>query len=203
MSNRLTRLIATAILAAALAMSSGAAYAQGGGTTAPLTGLVSNRTRAVLPGADVLVKNNATSARFQAVTDANGRFVVPAMNPGTYTVTISLQGFKTLVLPDASLTVSTPASVKATLELGDLAEQVVVEGSTELVQTQTAAVQQTLVVRQIEQLPLVTRTALDLVLGLAGARTSGAGSRGTILNGMPNVTINITLDGVNVQDNFG
>ena len=202
MNSSLSRLASTAILATALAMSSAAAYAQGGGTTAPLTGLISDRTGAVLPGADVLVRNNATSAQFQAVTDANGRFVVPALNPGTYTVTVSLQGFKTLVLPDVSLTASTPASVKATLELGDLAEKVVVEGSTELVQTQTAAVQQTLVVRQIQQLPLVTRTALDLVLGLPGAQTSGAGSRGTILNGMPNVTINITLDGVNVQDNY-
>jgi len=117
MNRSLSRLASTAILATALAMSSAAAYAQGGGTTAPLTGLISDRTGAVLPGADVLVRNNATSAQFQAVTDANGRFVVPALNPGTYTVTVSLQGFKTLVLPDVSLTASTPASVKATLEL--------------------------------------------------------------------------------------
>ena len=190
-------------LAGIVPLAGNTAYAQGGGTTAPLAGVVNDATGAVVPGADIVVRNNGTAAEFRTVTDSNGRFVVPALNPGTYTVTVSLQGFKTLVLPDVWLTAATPSTVKAVLELGAVAETVVVQGATELVQTQTAAVQQTVVVQQIQQLPLVTRTALDLVPGLPGVQTSGSGTRGSTLSGMPNVTINITLDGVNVQDNNG
>jgi hypothetical protein len=112
------------------------AFDLAGGTTAPLTGIVSDATGGVLPGAGVIVKNNATGAEFQAVTDANGRFIVPALNPGIYTVRISLKGFKTLVLPDVQLTTATPAAVKAVMHTGAMAETVVT-GAAEIVQTQT------------------------------------------------------------------
>ena len=201
MRDRRTRL-AAAILTAALALAGTMAFAQGAGTTAPLTGVASDATGGVLPGADVLVRNNATGAEYRAVTDSNGRFVVPALNPGTYTVIISLEGFKTLELPDVPLTAATPAAVKAVLEMGPVTETVIVTGSSELVQTQTAAVQQTVSIQQVEKLPMLTRTALDLVTSVPGAQTAGANSRGTTLSGMPTVTINITLDGVNVQNNY-
>jgi hypothetical protein len=103
--------LAWAVLAAPKALG------QAGGTTAPLTGIVSDATGGILHGAGVLVKNNATGAEFHAVTDDNGRFIVPALNPGTYTVTISLQRFKTLVLPDIQVTAATPAAVKAVMAL--------------------------------------------------------------------------------------
>ncbi len=177
------------------------AFAQGAGVTASLSGIVADSSGAVLPGADVEVRNNATGAVSQAVTNGQGRFIIPALNPGTYTVKVSMMGFKTFVAPDVQVLTATPASVRATLELGDLTETVVVTGAADIVQTQTAAVQTTVAIRQIEALPLTTRTALDFVTTLPGALTTGSNSRGTTINGLPSGSINITLDGVNVQDN--
>jgi hypothetical protein len=174
-----------------------ATYAQSGS----ISGTVTDGSGAVLPGADVLVKNNATAAESRAATNSEGGFTVPSLNAGNYTVTVSLQGFKTVVLPDVQVITATPASVRVVLELGQLAETVTVVSSTDVVQTQTAAVQTTIAVKQIESLPLVTRTALDYVTALPGALTTGSNSRGTTINGLPSVSINITLDGVNVQDN--
>ena len=175
-------------------------FAQGGSTSS-LSGVVADTSGAVIPGADVVVKNNATAGEFTAVTDGQGRFTIPALNAGTYTVTVSLSGFKTVVLPDVRLLTATPSSVTVKLEVGQLEETVIVTGATEILQTQTAAVQATIAVQQISALPLVTRTALDYVVALPGAQTTGSNSRGTTINGLPTVSINITLDGVNVQDN--
>ncbi|MEW5984747.1 MAG: carboxypeptidase regulatory-like domain-containing protein [Acidobacteriota bacterium] len=186
---------------AALLLCSPAVYAQGGGSTASLSGVVTDSSGGVLPGANVVVKNNATAAEYPTVTDPEGRFAIPALNPGTYTVTVSLMGFKTFVAPDVQVITATPASVRVTLELGELSETVVVTGATEIVQTQTASVQTTIAVQQISSLPLTTRTALDFVTTLPGALTTGSNSRGTTINGLPTGSINITLDGVNVQDN--
>src|SRR5512133_428011 len=137
-----------------LALASTPAFAQGGGTSSSLSGLVVDTSGAVIPGADVVAKNNATGAESTSVTDSGGRFTIPALPPGTYTVKVSLMGFKTWASPDVQLISATPASVRAVLEVGALAETVVVEGATEIVQTQSAAVQTTIAVKQIESLPL-------------------------------------------------
>jgi len=196
------RLLEIAFLTALLAFASTPAFAQAGGTTSTLAGTVVDTSGAVIPGADVLAKDNATASEYRSVTDQVGRFTIPSLPPGTYTVTVTLQGFKTWSAPDVRLVAATPSSIKATLEVGNLEETVVVQGATELVQTQTAAVQTTIVVQQIQQLPLVTHTALDYVVNLPGVSTGANGnSRGSTINGLNNMNINITLDGVNVQDN--
>jgi len=76
----------------------GPAFAQGGGTAASISGTVVDSSGAVLPGADVKVKNDGTTAQFTTVTAENGTFAIPGVQPGTYTVTISLMGFKTAVV---------------------------------------------------------------------------------------------------------
>jgi hypothetical protein len=187
---------------AMLVVASPPVYGQAGGTSSTLSGLVVDGSGGVIPGATVVVKNNATAGISQAVTDGGGGFTIPALQPGTYTVTVTLQGFKTFSAPDVKLVAATPARIKAVLEVGNIEETVVVHGATELVQTQTAAVQTTIVVQQIQQLPLVTHTALDYVVNLPGVSMGvNGGSRASTINGLNNANINITLDGVNVQDN--
>ncbi len=112
------------------------AYGQGG-VTSSLSGTVVDSSGGIFPGADITAKNNATSATSSAVSTANGAFTIPALNPGTYTVTVSLMGFKTAVLSDVVLNAATPASVRVTLEIGALAETVVVQAASEIIQTQS------------------------------------------------------------------
>ena len=74
------------------------------------------------------------------------------------------------------------------------------EGIGAILQTQTATVSTTLVGRQITELPLVSRDALDLVLFLPGVNTPGR-PRSSYVDGLPQSALNITIDGINVQDN--
>lgn len=188
-------------LAVALLMAlSSLAHAQGGGSTSALSGVVTDESGAVLPGANIVVKNNATSATFNAVTSDQGTFTVPALTPGAYTVTITMDSFKTTVLNDVVLNAGVPASVRAKMAVGGLEETVTVSAGAELLQTQSAAVTTTLDTRQILNLPIPSRSSLDFVTNLAGVDTP-SGNRDSTVNGLPQSTINVTIDGMSAQDN--
>ena len=155
-----------------------------------------------MPGADVTAKNNATATTYTAVSGANGAFTIPAIEPGTYTVTVALMGFKTAVLNQVVINVAITATVKAVLELGQLEETVVVEAAAQMVQTQSASVSSTINVKQIQNLPLAGRDAFGLVAQLPGVNSSTGSPRDAIVNGLPQSAVNITLDGMNIQDNY-
>lgn len=197
MKHRVLRVALVAL--AALAIST-AASAQGGGVTASLSGAVVDTSGAVLPGADIVVVNDATKSQFTAVTNAQGGFSIPSLDPGTYTVTVTMMGFKTKVLRDVVINAGVPASVRPEMEVGGLEEVIEVRGGSEIVQTQTAAVSTTIDVNQISNLPLTSRNVLTFVTNLPGVSTPG-GSRQSQINGLPRSSINITIDGMSAQDN--
>jgi hypothetical protein len=183
------------------ACASGTAFAQGGGATTMLTGIVADPSGAVIPGASVVAKNNATATEFTTTTNDQGSFTIPAIDPGNYTVTVSLMGFKTAVLNAVQVLAATPASVRVTLQVGGLEETVVVSGGSEIIQTQSAAVTSTIDTNQILKLPIGSRNALEFITSLPGVNTP-AGSRDSTVNGLPQSAINITIDGVSAQDNW-
>jgi carboxypeptidase family protein/TonB-dependent receptor-like protein len=176
-------------------------YAQGGGSSS-VTGTVVDTSGAVIPGADVTARNDANGAESATVSNGKGLFTIPALNPGTYTITVSLMGFKKFVLPDVKLDASTPATLRAALEVGGLEETVVVQGGSDVVQTQSSAIATTIDAKQIQNLPLVSRNALTFVTNLAGVSTPGGAWRNATVNGLPQSAINISIDGINSQDNF-
>jgi hypothetical protein len=190
-------------LAAALvviAISANIAFGQAGATSS-LSGVVADPTGAVIPGAEAKVRNNATGADFTTVTVENGTFAVPALAAGIYTVTVSLPGFKQAVLNNVKLDVGVPATVHVTLELGEASESVTVEAGAEILQTQTANILTTINVTQISKLPLVSRDPLNFMTLLPGVNTASI-NRNSTINGLPTSAIDITLDGINIQDNF-
>ncbi len=111
-------------------------------------------------------------------------------------------GFKTAVLNSVTLNASLPASVKVTLAVGTLEENVTVVGeSATVVQTQSPSIATNLTGAQITSLPLSSRNALDSLTSLPGFNTSGT-ARNSTVSGLPRSAINITLDGMSVQDNY-
>lgn len=190
----------TTALAVAMTLISAPVFAQGGASST-LTGTVVDVSGGVIPGADVTVKNNATGITYTTVSNSDGGFTIPALTNGTYTVTVALMGFKTAVLSAVTVNAGTPASVKVELEVGALTELVTVQSeSSSLLQTQSPGITSTIDVNQISNLPLTSRSALNFVINLPGVNTPG-GSRDSTVNGLPQGAINITIDGMSVQDN--
>src|SRR5258705_2136050 len=177
------------------------ASAFGQGSAGSLSGSVVDPKGAVVAGATVTVKNVATNQESTTQTRNEGTFNVPSLASGIYSATISASGFKQAVVTEIKVDVGKPSSINVELEIGSAAETVTVVGGGELLQTQSATVGTTLTGRQITDLPTASRDALDLVLAMPGTTTVGR-PRQSSVNGLPKGALNITLDGINVQDNL-
>jgi hypothetical protein len=170
------------------------------GQTSTISGVVLDTAGGVIPGASVVIKHNATGVESSGVTNTEGAFSFPRVQTGTYTVTVSLEGFKTFVSDDVVLTSGNPAAVRAVLAVGGVTETVTVSSASEILQTQAATISSTISLNEIKKLPITSRSAMDFIPFLTGVSTPG-GNRQSQVNGLPRGQINITLDGVNIQDN--
>jgi hypothetical protein len=150
---------------------SAAAYGQG---SSSISGVVTDTAGGTVPGASVTVTNDATKATLEGVTNSSGQFSFPAIPVGTYTVKVTLSGFKAFIANDVRVLGSQPANVPVTLAVGALTEQVEVKAGTELVQTSSNSVTSTLSVEHLNNLPLSSRNALYAVALLPGVSASGA-----------------------------
>ncbi|MCG3146409.1 MAG: hypothetical protein HONDAALG_04472 [Gammaproteobacteria bacterium] len=195
MTRRLLRLFSILIVASVFSL-----LTLGQGTTAPLSGSVLDPNGAVISGASVIVKNSATGAEYRVKTASNGTYTVPALGAGSYLVTVEASGFKKAVVQDVKMDAGVPATTNVVLEVGAASESVVVQGGGEVLQTQSANVATTITGRQIIELPFTSRDALDLVLLLPGTSTPGRPRTSTV-NGLPKGALNLTMDGINIQDN--
>ena len=171
-------------------------------TSSSLTGVVADSGGGVLPGVTVVLKNTDTGTVYQAVTNETGAYSLPALPAGTYTVTFSLEGFKSVSISGVKLVTATAATLpRVSLEIGRLSETVTVTGGANLVNTTSSAVTSTISSTEIQTMPLVSRNALYFATLLPGVDTA-ASPRNSTVNGLPSSVINVTIDGVNVQDNY-
>ncbi len=169
-------------------------------TTAAMEGTVTDPQGAAVVNARITVQNIATGQTLELKSNERGYWVLPSMPTGVYKVTISLEGFKTAVLENVKIDAGVPATANAVLQLGALTETVEVTGGAEILQTNSASVQSTLVGRQLHELPFTSRNITELVVTQPGSVTPGV-PRSTSVYGLPQSALNTTLDGINIQDN--
>ena len=110
-----------------------AAFAQ-----ATLSGLVRDTSGAVLPGVTVEASSPVLIEKVRSgVTDGTGRYTIPDLRPGTYKLTFSLTGFKTVVRDGLELTGTSVLTVNADLDVGGVQETITVSGLTPVVDLQS------------------------------------------------------------------
>ena len=175
------------------------AFAQGASSGSSLTGSIVDKDAGVIPGATVVVKNIATGESLTTVTNSSGIYSFPSLPSGSYTVTITLAGFKTTEFKEVRLLSGTPGNLgKTILEVGGMTETVEVRGATtDLVRT-TPEVSSTISTELISSLPRSDRNVLSFMIFLPGVSTAGGSqnSRNATVSGLPQNTINISIDGV-------
>src|SRR5499427_9010780 len=175
-------------------------------TTGELAGTITDPTGAVLTTATVTASNVATGAKVTAQTNSTGAFRFPLLPPGTYRVSASASGFRTV---DKTIDIGLGASVSANLQLGlgSSNETVEVTGAVPTVETEDANLNTNFGAKQIEMLPnpgndlsAVAFTTPGAVLNTAGGSTFGGGN--FEMYGLPATSNLFTIDGANYNDPY-
>ena len=175
-----------------------------GQTTGTISGSVVDPDGKAVVGATVTITDVSTNAVLTTTkTNSDGRFSAADVAPGTYTVTIEMTGFKKSVTSDITVITGRTYDLSGTkLEVGSTSVEVKVDiGGMQVIETQNTSTQATLSGRAITNLPFETRSAVILGVLDPGAQTVG-GPRNSTFEGLPKGTINITFDGINIQDNL-
>jgi hypothetical protein len=168
--------------------------------TGRLTGIIVDSTGAAISEAQAIVIDNQTMNKRVALSDPTGSFSVPLLDVGSYTVTISRQGFRTFKANNVIIEVGREYPLHVILEIGPIETVINVSAEKNGVRTSTAELGLTVHSEKILNLPLDTRNPLSLVLLQGG--TSANIYQNTSINGQRTAFTNITRDGINIQDAF-
>src|SRR5688572_6732401 len=169
-----------------------------------ITGRVTDSTGAVVPSVTVTVVQPSTNFTFTAITNQEGIFRVPSLNPGKYRVTYEAQGFKKLVREEIELRTGDTLAVDAALQVGNVSESIEVSGAAALLETETSATGTVMSGNVLYDMPLYQRyinSTLNLVPGMSSGGFAYGGSLGAYhLAGLRSGAIGIFEDGVNGND---
>ena len=186
----------TAFLALAAYASPSAAQ---GVTTASMTGIVKDSQGAVIPGANVTAVHEPSGTQYEAVTQADGRFLIPGMRVGgPYKVTAALQGFTTEVLNNIQLSLGVAQDLEFSLKVASVAETVTVVGTSDPVFSSSHTGAATAVMREdLAALPTVSGRINDMIR--VNPQYGGSGT----FAGQDYRANNITVDGSYFNNSFG
>jgi len=152
------------------------APAFGQAAVAEVNGSASDQTGAALPGTTITITEETTGLTRTAVANENGRFVLPAVMPGRYTVRAELSGFQTQTRTGVLVLVGQAVTLSFTMPIGALSDIVTVTGEAPLVEVTQTQIGTNITAQDIENLPMqgrVQMSLMQLVPGLVPNLTSG------------------------------
>lgn len=185
-------------------------HAQSGGATGTIVGNVVDPVGALVVGAKVTITEVATNVAQVTTTSNSGTYALASLKPGVYDVTASAQGFVTTTARNINLVVGSQQRVDLKLAAGSTTETITVSASAIGLDTENAAVGQTVSTQEIVDLPLNGRNFTQLLTLNSGA-VSNAGEQGqyraneggtlTIQGARPSSN-QYFLDGQNINDTY-
>ncbi|HVL69717.1 MAG TPA: carboxypeptidase regulatory-like domain-containing protein [Vicinamibacterales bacterium] len=194
-------------IAALLAILLAATAVSAQGTTATLTGVVTDDTGGALPGATVTIRAIETDTTRVVPTDSSGRYRAPLLEPGEYEIVVELQGFQTTRRTGIKLSIGQNLTVDLKLAVGQLQDVVTVSAEAPVIDTTRSSIAAVVDSQQIRDLPLNGRDFTQLTLLQPGVLASptttrqvdrGMGTQVSIAGARPN-QISFQLDGTDVN----
>ena len=161
-----------AALVAACLIVVGASPASAQESRGTLQGRVTDASGGVVPGATVEILNVETGVTTPTTSNQEGNYRVPFLNPGTYRVTVTLEGFSKFVSGNIELHVAEVLNVDTTLQAGAITDEVTVTAAATTIDTAGAALGQVVDARRISELPIREGTAVELVILAPGVQNT-------------------------------
>src|SRR5260370_13254570 len=166
-----------------------------------VTGTVTDSTGAALPGAAVgLQLPGSPNYVFSAKTTSDGTFTLLSVKPASYDLVVEATGFAKTIVRGIKVDTGRELNVPTVkLEVASVSSTVDVTSAGESVQVSSAEISTTISNAQIQNLPVLNRSPLGFIQTQVGVN-SGHGN--TTINGQRPSYVSLTLDGINIQDNF-
>ncbi|HZC24613.1 MAG TPA: carboxypeptidase-like regulatory domain-containing protein, partial [Candidatus Binatia bacterium] len=199
-----------ALLASVVCVASSLAFSQAASTS--LQGTVTDPSGSAIANATVALVDASSKTERTTVTGQQGDYHFLALPPGTYSLSVTASGFSRYLETQLQLLVNTPATANVQLKVGGTAETVTVTGETPALNLVDASIGNPFDETQVTQIPLEGRNVPDLLSLQAGVAYTGnrsdnetpavkdQDSRSGSVNGARSDQSNITLDGVDVND---
>jgi hypothetical protein len=171
-------------------------------TRGAISGTVRDASGALVPGVTVTVTNNDTNQSRSAVSDANGFYRVPALEPGTYTVRSELSGFQTVELKEVRLVAASEATINVDMKVAGVGEAITVLGQAESADLNktNGTVGTTLLERQVVELPLSADRNINNLIATSPNVSRVAGQGTFAANGQRSRNNNYMIDGSDNND---
>lgn len=180
----------------------------GQSNVASITGVVSDSTGAVVPGAAISITNTETGIVSETVSNQSGVYLVPSLIIGQYQVSVKATGFKSQTVQNIALSIGQRLRLDLTLAVGDIAEAIEVTAQAAPLQQETAEVSDTITTQEVINMPLSGRNPYNILALSGGVIPRG---RGSDLDFNENVSINgsragnnaFVVDGAYTMNQFG
>jgi hypothetical protein len=180
-------------------------------STATLEGTVTDATGAVVPGAKIVVHNQATGEDRNVESDTTGVYLVPSLPVGTYRVNVTAPGMQSVVANNIPLEVGRTVQQNFSLRVASSSEVVEVTGVASVVTSETVTVGSVIDQRTVQEIPLNGRHFLDMGFLVPGSVTPpqnaglaaplrGQGFFGFNTAGGRDDTVNFMMNGINLND---
>jgi hypothetical protein len=180
-------------------------------STARLRGTITDEQGAVVPGAGILLRNQATGEERSVTSDRVGEYQIPSILPGIYQLEVKASGFQTRVVKDLRMEVAQTVVQNVKLAVGSLSEEVSITAEAAVVESSTISVGQVINQRTVQEIPLNGRHFVDLGLLIPGsvapqqngfltAPLRGQGSFAFNTAGNREDTVNFMVNGINLND---
>jgi hypothetical protein len=150
----------------------------------------------VIPNATFKVTDNATGVEQNTDSSSDGGFLFPNLQFGSYKLTVAATGFQNSVIASVVVESGRTTNASVDMQLGAAMETVQVEVSAEQLNTTTAEVGGTINNKLVQNLPFAGRDGLNFAVLIADSSRINS-DRNSTFNGLPNASLNITLDGMN------
>ena len=181
--------------------------------TGSLTGVITDASGGVLPGATVRAANPATGVSQSTVAGSSGDWTIPSLPVGRYEVSFELDGFKKLTRNEVLVEAAVARQLHVRLEVGSVSEQITVNADAPVVVANTAATFRRLAAEELTQVPTSTRSFTHLLSAEAGVSAdlppvlvNGTGNISPSVNGTRTTSTSLFFNGIdatNITSNEG